>query len=92
MLREDIGRHNAVDKVIGNRRLEDKRSAEDLGLFVSGRASFEMVQKAWAGGFGTVVAVSAPSALAIQVAAAANITLYGFARDGSINLYAGHNA
>ena len=51
-----------------------------------------MVQKAWAGGFGTVVAVSAPSALAIQVAAAANITLYGFARDGSINLYAGHNA
>lgn len=59
----------------------------DLGLYVSGRASFEMVQKAWAGGFGTLVAVSAPSALAVDTAHAANLQLAGFIRDNEINLY-----
>lgn len=89
LLREDIGRHNAVDKVIGSRLLNGKRNSEQLGLFVSGRASFEMVQKAWSGGFGTLVAVSAPSALAVELAKIANMTLIGFAREDSMNLYAG---
>ena len=89
LLREDIGRHNAVDKVIGSRLLNGQQNSEQLGLFVSGRASFEMVQKAWSGGFGTLVAVSAPSALAIDLAKAANLTLIRFARQDSMNLYAG---
>ena len=62
--------------------------ATDLALFVSGRASFEIVQKAWAAGFGAVVAVSAPSALAVQTAARAGITLCGFVRGASLNIYA----
>ncbi|MEC7829132.1 MAG: formate dehydrogenase accessory sulfurtransferase FdhD [Actinomycetota bacterium] len=89
LVREDIGRHNAVDKVIGNRFLEDKSDAKQLGLFVSGRASFEMVQKAWAGGFGTLIAVSAPSALAVELAKKANMTMIGFAREDSMNIYTG---
>ncbi|HCB34431.1 MAG TPA: formate dehydrogenase accessory sulfurtransferase FdhD [Acidimicrobiaceae bacterium] len=89
LVREDIGRHNAVDKVVGRRCLDGRADAARYGLFVSGRASFEMVQKAWAAGFGTVVAVSAPSSLAVQTAAAAAITLVGFARAGDCNVYAG---
>ncbi|MDP6282510.1 MAG: formate dehydrogenase accessory sulfurtransferase FdhD [Acidimicrobiales bacterium] len=89
LVREDIGRHNAVDKVIGNRFLQEKFDAKQLGLFVSGRASFEMVQKAWAGGFGTLIAVSAPSALAVELAKRANMTLIGFAREDSMNIYTG---
>ena len=70
--REDVGRHNAVDKVIGSMLLDSRGSvpATGLGMFVSGRASIEMVQKAWAGGFSTLVAVSAPTSLAGRCGAA----------------------
>lgn len=87
-VREDIGRHNAVDKVVGRFLLDGQLPASRLGLFVSGRASFEIVQKAWAAGFAGIVAVSAPSALAVQAARAAGMQLAGFARDRSLNIYA----
>lgn len=87
LTREDIGRHNAVDKVVGRLMLDGRLPATGLGLFVSGRASFEMVQKAWAAGFEAVVAVSAPSALAAQTATVARLTLAGFVRGDALNLY-----
>ncbi len=89
VVREDIGRHNAVDKVIGRRLLDGRNDAASMALFVSGRASFEMVQKAWAAGIGTLIAVSAPSSLAIESARAAAITLAGFARGDELNVYSG---
>ncbi|MCU1357612.1 MAG: FdhD protein [Acidimicrobiales bacterium] len=87
LVREDIGRHNAVDKVVGRLLLDGSLPAAGLGLFVSGRTSFEIVQKAWAGGFSAIVAVSAPSSLAVDAARRAGITLAGFARPGRLNVY-----
>ncbi len=88
VVREDIGRHNAVDKVVGRMLLDGALPATGLGLAVSGRASFELVQKAWAAGFASMVAVSGPSALAVDTARRAGLVLMGFTRDGGGNLYA----
>jgi FdhD protein len=87
-VREDVGRHNAVDKVIGRMLLDDALPAAGLGLYVSGRASFELVQKAWAAGFAAMVAVSAPTALAVATARRAELMLAGFVRGPRMNVYA----
>ncbi|PYL08522.1 MAG: formate dehydrogenase accessory sulfurtransferase FdhD [Verrucomicrobia bacterium] len=88
IVREDIGRHNAVDKVIGRALLDDSLPLDGHILLVSGRASFEIVQKALAAGIPIVAAVSAPSTLAVSFARESNQTLIGFLRPPSFNIYA----